>query len=423
MSKNFSINKAAKDTAVNNNPGILAKIFRNRLHAQFEKIKHGCIVLNENNKKIVFGNENDTLKTEATVLSSEFYMLAGSGGEVGVAEAYAAGYWDAEDMVKLIQIVIKNQEIQEALDGGIAKLLSPINRLIHSSRKNTMSGSKNNIVAHYDLSNDFFKKWLDSSMTYSCAVFEPKDISLYDASIEKLDRICRKLELKPSDHIIEIGTGWGSFAVHAVKNYGCSVTTTTISEEQFDYVSQLIEKENLSNKITLLKNDYRDLSGQFDKLVSIEMIEAVGYNYIQKFFQVCSNLLKPDGLMAFQGITYHEQGFEDHLNSVDFIKKYIFPGSNLISVNHVLSTIKESTDLSMVHLEDITKHYAKTLRLWREKYMSVLPSIKDMGFSNEFLRIWEYYFIYCEAGFRERFIGDVQIVMAKPENKDIQINY
>ena len=286
-----------------------------------------------------------------------------------------------------------------------------------------MSGSKNNIVAHYDLSNDFFKKWLDGSMTYSCAVFEPKDISLYDASIEKLDRICRKLELKPNDHVIEIGTGWGSFAIHAVKNYGCSVTTTTISEEQFGYVSQLIEKEKLSDKITLLKNDYRDLSGQFDKLVSIEMIEAVGYNYIQKFFQVCSNLLKPDGLMAFQGITYHEQGFENHLNSVDFIKKYIFPGSNLISVNHVLSTIKECTDLSMVHLEDITKHYAETLRLWREKYMSVLPSIKDMGFSDEFLRIWEYYFIYCEAGFRERFIGDVQIVMAKPENKDIQINY
>ncbi len=197
MSKNFSIDKAAKDTAVNTNPGILAKFFRNRLHAQFEKIKHGCIVLNENNKKIVFGNENDTLKTDATIFSSEFYILAGSGGEVGVAEAYAAGYWDAEDMVKLIQIVIKNQEIQEALDGGIAKLLSPINRLIHSSRKNTMSGSKNNIVAHYDLSNDFFKKWLDGSMTYSCAVFEPKDISLYDASIEKLDRICRKLELKP----------------------------------------------------------------------------------------------------------------------------------------------------------------------------------------------------------------------------------
>ena len=423
MSKIFSIDKAAKDTAVNTSPGILAKLFRNRLHAQFEKIKHGCIVLNENNKKIVFGNKNDVLKTEATIFSNEFYILAGSGGEVGVAEAYAAGYWDAEDMVKLIQIVIKNQEIQEALDGGMAKLISPFNRLIHRYRKNTMSGSKNNIVAHYDLSNDFFQKWLDRSMTYSCAVFEPKEISLYDASIEKLDRICRKLELKPSDHVVEIGTGWGSFAVHAVRNYGCSVTTTTISEEQFDYVSQLIEEEKLSDKITLLKNDYRDLSGQFDKLVSIEMIEAVGYNYIRKFFQVCSNLLKPDGLMAFQGITYHEQGFENHLNSVDFIKKYIFPGSNLISVNHVLSTIKESTDLSMVHLEDITKHYAKTLRLWRKKYMSVLPSIKGMGFSDEFLRIWEYYFIYCEAGFRERYIGDVQIVMAKPEKKDIQINY
>ena len=423
MSKVFSIDKAAANTLVKSNSGILANFFRNRLHAQFKKIKYGCIILNENESRIVFGDEDDSLTTEVSILSSEFYILAGSGGEVGIAEAYAAGYWDAEDMVKLIQIVIKNQETQEAIDGGIARLLNPINRFIHKFRKNTLSGSKNNIVAHYDLSNEFFQKWLDKSMTYSCAIFEPKNISLYDASIEKLDRICRKLELQPSDHIIEIGTGWGSFALHAVKKYGCSVTTTTISDEQFDYVSKLIEKEKLKDKITLLKNDYRNLSGQYDKLVSIEMIEAVGYNYIQKFFQVCSGLLKPDGLMAIQGITYHEAGFENHLHSVDFIKKYIFPGSNLISVNHVLSTIKDFTDLSMVHYEDITKHYAETLKLWRHKYMSVLPSIKDMGFSDEFLRIWEYYFIYCEAGFRERYIGDVQIVMAKSNNKDIQINY
>ena len=238
MGKRISLEKAASETAIKTKPGVLVRVFKKILHAQFSKIKHGCIILNEDGSRIIFGDETASLKTEVTIFSSEFYVLAGSGGEVGVAEAYAAGYWDAEDMVRLIQIVIKNQDLQKALDGGIAKLLSPINRLIHRSRKNTVSGSKDNIVAHYDLSNEFFQKWLDKSMTYSCAVFEPKDLSLYDASIEKLDRICRKLELKASDHVIEIGTGWGSFAVHAVKNYGCTITTTTISEEQFDYVTK-----------------------------------------------------------------------------------------------------------------------------------------------------------------------------------------
>ena len=260
-------------------------------------------------------------------------------------------------------------------------------------------------------------------MTYSCAIFEPEDLSLFDASKEKLDRICRKLNIQADDHVVEIGTGWGSFAVHAAKEYGCRVTTTTISNEQHAYVSDLIEKEDLKDKITLLKNDYRELKGQYDKLVSIEMIEAVGYNFIQQFFQTCSGLLKPNGLMAIQGITYHEQGFDNHLNSVDFIKKYIFPGSNLVSVNHVLSVIKNFTDLSLVHLEDITKYYAETLKLWREKYKNEMSKIKKMGYSDEFLRMWDYYFIYCEAGFRERFIGDVQLVMAKPKNKNIQINY
>ena len=423
MGKKFSIEQAASSTAIKNKSSILAKFFKNLILSQFRKINHGCIILNEGNKKIIFGDQESSLKAEVNIYSDEFYILAGSGGDLGIAEAYAAGYWDADDMVKLIQIVIKNQEVQKSLEGGLAKLISPINRYIHRSRRNTVSGSKENIVAHYDLSNEFFQTWLDKSMTYSCAIFEPEDLSLFDASKEKLDRICRKLNIQADDHVVEIGTGWGSFAVHAAKEYGCRVTTTTISNQQHAYVSDLIEKEDLKDKITLLKNDYRELKGQYDKLVSIEMIEAVGYNFIQQFFQTCSDLLKPNGLMAIQGITYHEQGFDNHLNSVDFIKKYIFPGSNLISVNHVLSVIKNFTDLSLVHLEDITKYYAETLKLWREKYKEEMSKIKKMGYSDEFLRMWDYYFIYCEAGFRERFIGDVQLVMAKPKNKNIQINY
>ena len=423
MGKKFSIEQAAFSTAIKNKSSILAKFFKNLILSQFRKINHGCIILNEGNQKIVFGDQSSTLNAEVNIYSDEFYILAGSGGDLGIAEAYAAGYWDADDMVKLIQIVIKNQEVQKSLEGGLAKLINPINRYIHRSRRNTVSGSKENIVAHYDLSNEFFQTWLDKSMTYSCAIFEPEDLSLFDASKEKLDRICRKLNIQADDHVVEIGTGWGSFAVHAAKEYGCRVTTTTISNEQHAYVSDLIEKEDLKDKITLLKNDYRELKGQYDKLVSIEMIEAVGYNFIQQFFQTCSGLLKPNGLMAIQGITYHEQGFDNHLNSVDFIKKYIFPGSNLVSVNHVLSVIKNFTDLSLVHLEDITKYYAETLKLWREKYKNEMSKIKKMGYSDEFLRMWDYYFIYCEAGFRERFIGDVQLVMAKPKNKNIQINY
>lgn len=423
MAKQFSIEKAASDTSINKKPGILVKIFRRLLLSQFKKIKVGCIILNEGMERIVFGDESSSLKVEAHVYSDEFYVLAGSGGDLGIAEAYSAGYWDADDMVKIIQIVIKNQEIQKNLEGVFAKILNPINRIIHRSRRNTVSGSKENIVAHYDLSNEFFQTWLDKSMTYSCAVFEPSNLSLYDASIEKLDRICRKLDIKADDHIIEVGTGWGSFALHAAKKYGCKITTTTISNRQHEYVSNLIKVEGLQEKITLLKDDYRSLNGQYDKLVSIEMIEAVGYNFIQNFFETCSGLLKPNGIMAIQGITYHEQGFENHLKSVDFIKKYIFPGSNLISVNHVLSIIKSYTDLSLVHLEDITKYYAHTLKLWRDKYKDEFEKIKEMGYSDEFLRMWDYYFIYCEAGFRERFIGDVQLVMAKPENKNIQINY
>ena len=423
MGRQFSIEQAASNTVIKSKPSVLAKIFKKLLLYQFKQIKYGCIILNEGDSKIVFGDENSNLKVEAHVLSDEFYVLAGSGGDLGIAEAYSAGYWDADDMVKLIQIVIKNQEIQKSLEGGFAKFLNPINRYVHRSRRNTVSGSKENIVAHYDLSNEFFQTWLDKSMTYSCAIFEPENLSLHDASKEKLDRICRKLNIQSDDHIVEIGTGWGSFALHAVKKYDCRVTTTTISNRQYEYVAKLIEKEGVKDKITLLKNDYRELNGQFDKLVSIEMIEAVGHNYIEQFFKTCSSLLKPNGLMAIQGITYHEQGFENHLKSVDFIKKYIFPGSNLISVNHVLSVIKGYTDLSLVHLEDITKYYAETLKLWREKYKSEIKEIKRMGYSDEFLRMWDYYFIYCEAGFRERFIGDVQLVMAKPENKNIQINY
>jgi len=309
------------------------------------------------------------------------------------------------------------------LDSGWAKLIKPVNNYIHRKRQNTLSGSKKNILAHYDLSNDFYKLWLDESMTYSCGVFETEKSSLKEASIEKLDRICRKLNLSEKDNILEIGTGWGSFAIHAAKNYGCKVTTTTISDAQHKYAKEQILKKGLEDKITLLNQDYRTLSGSFDKIVSIEMIEAVGHEYVPIFFEKVSNLLKKDGLFALQGITYNDHSFEEYKNSVDFIKKYIFPGSCLISISQITDAVKNSTDLAIVNLEDITSHYVTTLYKWRRNFMNVLPQVKALGFSNAFINMWEFYFIYCEAGFLERNIGDYQVIFAKSSARDIQIRY
>ena len=307
------------------------------------------------------------------------------------------------------------------LESGLARLANPFNKIIHKRRQNSIKGSKKNILAHYDLSNDFYRLWLDSTMTYSCGVFLNEDSSMKEASVEKLDRFCRKLKLTKNDKVLEIGTGWGSFALHAVKNYGCHVTTTTISDNQFSYVSDLISKENLWSQITLLNRDYRELEGSFDKIVSIEMIEAVGPDYVSGFFNKVSSLLRPRGLMALQGITYNAPDFEAYKNSVDFIKKYIFPGGCLVSVTQIKDAINAKTDLTLVEVEDITQHYARTIKYWRQDFIKALPEIRGLGFSEPFIRIWEFYLVYCEAGFLENLIGDFQFVFAKPGSKNNHI--
>ena len=350
-------------------------------------------------------------------------MFLGSGGTSGAAEAYTVGYWSSKNLVGLIQLIIKNKNTLLGLEAGLARLGNPITKLIHKKRQNTLSGSKNNILAHYDLSNDFYKLWLDPTMTYSSGVFPSKESSMQEASIEKLDRICRKLKLSNKDNVLEIGTGWGSFAIHAAKNYGCRVTTTTISDNQFQYVSELISKQGLEDKISLLSKDYRELEGSFDKIVSIEMIEAVGAEYVPGFFEKISSLLKKNGLMALQGITYNDPDFDAYKNSVDFIRKYIFPGSCLVAMPQIMHAVKEKTDMVMIDSEDITQHYARTLKLWREDFQKVLPEVKELGFSESFTRIWNFYLVYCEAGFLENLIGDFQLVFAKPDSTNTQINY
>jgi cyclopropane-fatty-acyl-phospholipid synthase len=310
----------------------------------------------------------------------------------------------------------------DTLEGGFEWLSKPALKVLHYLNRNTADGSRKNIAAHYDLGNDFFKLWLDPTMMYSSAIFAPENIddqhcSLEAASYKKLQVICDKLDLKPSDHVVEIGTGWGGFAIYAAKHYGCKVTTTTISQQQYDEAKARVIAENLQGKITLLLNDYRDLQGQFDKLVSIEMIEAVGHQFYDVYFKKCASLLKPDGLALIQAITITDQRFESAKNSVDFIQRYIFPGSNIPSITAMMHSITQASDLKLYDLEDIGPHYATTLRKWRENFFENIRQVRQLGYSEEFIKMWEFYLCYCEGGFAERALGDVHLLLAKPQNR------
>ena len=423
MSSTMQVDTLAEKIKTPTKATFLTSVFKNGLKKKLSHLNVGCISVVDGVDKFSFGDTGSELRVNVQVHSQEFYVMTGSGGAMGIAEAYILGYWTSDDVVMLMRIILKNRSIMLSLNDGFAKILSPINKLIHRSRQNTLKGSKENILAHYDLSNDFYKLWLDPTMTYSCAYFKDTNTTLEDASIEKLDRMCRKLKLSEKDNILEVGTGWGSFSIHAAKNYGCSITTTTISDAQYEYAKARVLEEGLESKINVINKDYRKLDGQYDKIVSIEMIEAVGYEYISEYFKKLSSLLKPDGLMALQGITYNDQNFDTYKDSVDFIKKYIFPGSCLISISQIIDVIKNKTDLSMIDMEDITRHYAETLNRWRKNFMSVLPEVKEMGYSKAFINMWEFYFLYCEAGFLERNIGDVQMVFAKSGARDVRVEY
>ncbi len=342
-----------------------------------------------------------------------FFPALAFGGHLGAAEAYVDGVWSTDDLTGLVQLFLRNREVMEGLETGLARFVQPLRAFAHALNRNTRKGSRRNIAAHYDLSNDFFACFLDETMTYSCGFFERHDSSLRDASIAKYERLFQKLELQPEDHLVEIGTGWGGCAIHAAREYGCRVTTCTISTEQHRLATERVEKAGLSGRISVILSDYRDLEGTFDKLISIEMIEAVGHHYFKTFFEKCANLLKPHGKAAIQAITIQDRYYEQARREVDFIKRYIFPGSCMTAVS-VLAEAARDTDLRLVHLEDITPHYAETLLRWRKNFLSNWDQIRDLGFSEEFRRLWEFYFCYCEGGFREAVLGDVQMLFAKP---------
>ena len=325
------------------------------------------------------------------------------------------GYWSSPDAMDVMRIFSANLVLLNNFDASQSVFVKLALKIAHRLNRNTYKGSQLNIAAHYDLGNEFFQLFLDPTMMYSSALFSDNCTSLEVASQTKLDELCQQLELKPDDHLLEIGTGWGGMAIHAAKNFGCRVTTTTISQEQYDFASARVTEEGLEGQITLLCEDYRNLTGEYDKLVSIEMIEAVGHDFYQNYFRMCSGLLKPNGKMVIQAITMADQRYKEARESVDFIKRYIFPGGCLPSVAVMAQHIARDTDMQIVHLRDITNDYAETLAHWRQRFLANLEAVRDMGFSEEFVRMWDFYLCYCEGGFRERVISTVQLAFAKPD--------
>ncbi len=402
------------------NPGPLVRWAREQLLARLRGLEHGQIVLEEGSRRQLFGTQDpqDPIRVTLVVEDARFYTDLAFRGTLGAGEAYMAGYWSADDLSELTRLVVKNAGIMEGLDRIANRVAMPFLRIYHWLNRNSRAGSQRNIARHYDLGNDFFSLVLDPTLTYSCGIFENRDSTLEEASISKYDRICRKLRLAPGQRLLEIGTGWGGFALHAAQRYGAQVTTTTISREQHERASERIQRAGLSDRVTLLLEDYRNLSGLYDRLVSIEMIEAVGERYFDTYFSKCSSLLEADGLMLIQAITVPDRRYASHVRSVDFIKRYIFPGGCLPSVERMMRAVMRGTDLRLSHLEDITPHYAQTLRRWRESLLANVERIRSLGYPQRFVRMFEFYFAYCEGAFEERWVGDVQLLFAKPECRD-----
>ncbi len=395
---------------------LLNQTARRLFFAILRRLEHGRVRIVDGELDRSFGRPSGETPLDCVVrvLHPAFYDRIVFGGSVGAGEAYMAGLWTTDDLTALIRVVLRNQDVFQGLDRRWTRLAAPAYKLFHALRRDTRAGSRANISAHYDLGNDFYRLFLDDTLTYSCGIFQGEDCTLEDASLAKYERIGRKLALGPEDHVLEIGTGWGGFGIFAAERYGCRVTTTTISREQRDLAVERIREAGLADRVEVLFKDYRDLEGRFDKLVSIEMIEAVGHHYLEAFFRACSDRLKEDGLMMLQAITITDRVFERHKHSVDFIKRYIFPGSCIPSIAAMSRAVARATDLKMDHLEDITPHYARTLRAWRDRFFENVESVKALGFSDAFVRMWEYYLSYCEAGFEERYLGDVQIRFIKP---------
>lgn len=386
---------------------------------QLNDLRDGILTIRESGcQELSFGDGNTDYPTaELVVHDSSTWRDLLSGGSIGAAESYVAGDWNSPDLVALLRFFSRNLDRMNAFEDKYSWVTKPALKSLHWLNRNTPTGSRKNIEAHYDLGNDLFETFLDPTMMYSSAIYPSETSTLEEAAVYKLDAICRKLDLQPGDRVIEIGTGWGGFAIHAAKHYGCHVSTTTISREQLELAKARVEEHGLSDRITLLFDDYRDLSGQFDKLVSIEMIEAVGPQFLDSYIGQIDTLLKPDGLALIQAINMPEQRYQRALKNVDFIQRFIFPGSFIPSFGVILDSVRTQSNLVLTHAEDIGFHYARTLRDWCDRFVANEDRISGLGYDQGFRRLWHFYFAYCEAGFRERAIGVSQILLAKPGNK------
>ncbi len=399
-------------------PSALDGLARRLVLRQLARLERGELRLADGAEDFRFGRPDPTAPAvRLTVADPRFYSELAFGGSIGAAEAYMHGYWHCDDLVALVRLLLQNRAVLDGMEGGAARFTIPLQKLFHWVNRNTHEGARRNIAAHYDLGNDFFALWLDETMMYSAAIFERPGMSLHEAQLARLDHVCRKLRLGPDDHVLEIGTGWGGFALHAARHYGCRVTTTTISGEQYQLARQRVVDAGLHDRITLLLEDFRDLRGQYDKLVSIEMIEAIGHDLFVPYFRQCSDLLKPDGAMLIQAITIADQRYEEYRKSIDFIQRYIFPGSGLPSSAVMTGAVARHTDLRLLGLEDIGLHYATTLRHWRRNFFERIDAVRRLGYAEPFIRMWEFYLCYCEGAFLERAISDVQLVFTKPDSR------
>jgi cyclopropane-fatty-acyl-phospholipid synthase len=402
--------------ATSTRPGTLDSFARRLVLKQFKQLEKGNLQVIEDGSIITFGETEDKAELcgRIDVLDASFYSDIAFGGSIGAGESYMRGAWQCEDLVSLVRILVQNRHVLDSMEKGTARLTRSLQRVFHWINRNTRKGARRNIAAHYDLGNNFFSLWLDESMMYSCAMFEHAEQSLAEAQQHRLEVVCRKLGLGPDDHVIEIGTGWGGFAIYAAQKYGCRITTTTISKQQYEMAWDRIQAAGLQDRIELLLEDYRDLEGSYDKLVSIEMIEAVGSEQYDTYFSRCSKLLKPGGPMLIQAITIADQQYAYSQKNVDFIQRYIFPGGCLPSLGVMKETIVRVSDMKIADVEDIGQDYAVTLRHWRRNFFANLDKVLELGYPDEFIFMWEFYLCYCEGGFIERAISDVHLVADKP---------
>jgi cyclopropane-fatty-acyl-phospholipid synthase len=404
----------------------LADLCRRGVEARLAKLRRGQLVVRDEMRGVesTFGGSEPGLRVVLRVHDASFYVALATGGSLGASEAYMDGAWTTDDLPGVVRLFLQNRDVLDGIEGGLVRVTAPLQRLLHKLRRNSKSGSKRNIAAHYDLGDDLFALFLDESMTYSSAYFgDPEQVpspdlpnrSLEEAQRAKIDRLCRKLELGDGDHLVEIGTGWGALALRAADRYGCRVTTTTISQKQAATARGRVRAAGLESRVAVETTDYRELAGSYDKLVSVEMVEAVGHQFLPEFFGRCAALLRPRGLMALQAITIADQHYARALRDVDFIKKYVFPGSFIPSVTALVQAATAGSDLRLVDLEDLGVHYAETLRRWRARFLANAPQVLALGYDQRFLRLWDFYLAYCEGGFEERFLSVVQMVFAKPD--------